>query len=131
MNTNTPPTRRTTARPWPRTAAASGLALSLLMAAPAHAVKPGEFKLISASLETGTDLVSLPSPGGDLVLARDCPACDSLELRITPTTAFRINGKAVPYTEFRQAATDGSHSLYVYYRRADHTLISLKLEVHE
>jgi hypothetical protein len=112
-------------------AAAAGLALSLLMTTPVHAVRPGEFKLTGASLETGTDLVSLPSPGSDLVLARECAACDALELRIAPTTEFRINGKAVPYAEFRQAATGGPHSLYVYYRRADHTLLRLNLEIYD
>lgn len=130
MNTRTSPIRHNTAGYRPRTAAVA-LALSLLTATPAQAVKPGEFRLIGASLETGTDLVSLPSPGSDLVLARDCAACDPLELRITHTTEFRINGKPVPYAEFRQTATRGTHSLYVYYRRADRTLTRLNLEIYD
>jgi len=118
--------------PRPQAAAVvAGLSLLLLAAAPAQAVKPGQFKLVGASLETSSDLVSLPGPGGDLVLARECAACESKELRLAPDTQFRINGKAVEFADFRKAATAGAHSLYVYYRRADLTLIKLNLEIYD
>jgi len=109
----------------------AALSLLLLTSAPVLAAKPGEFKLIGASLETSSDLVSLPAPGGTLVLARDCAACESKELRLAPDTQFRVNGKTVGYADFRKAATASAQPLYVYYRRADFTLLKLNLEIYD
>ena len=109
----------------------TGVSVLLLATSPALAVKPGQFKLVGASLETSSDLVSLPAPGGTLVLARDCEACESKELRLAPDTQFRVNGKAVGFADFRKAATASAQPLYVYYRRADFTLLKLDLEIYD
>lgn len=132
MNTTSPASQslRNPRRPAATVAAALSLLL-LLASAPALAVKPGQFKLTGASLETSSDFVSLPAPGGTLVLARDCEACESKELRLTPETQFHINGKAVGYADFRKAATASAQPLYVYYRRADFALLKLNLEIYD
>ena len=132
MNTTSPASQslRNLRRPAATVAAALSLLL-LLASAPALAVKPGQFKLTGASLETSSDFVSLPAPGGTLVLARDCEACESKELRLTPETQFHINGKAVGYADFRKAATASAQPLYVYYRRADFALLKLNLEIYD
>ncbi len=131
MNTSSPAFHEFRALRRPAATVAAALTLLLVSSAPALAVKPGQFKLVGASLETSSDLVSLPAPGGTLVLARDCEACESKELRLAPDTQFRVNGKAVGFADFRKAATASAQPLYVYYRRADFTLLKLDLEIYD
>jgi hypothetical protein len=107
---------------------AAGLGIAAILAGPAYALKPGAFRSQARSIETSSDLVSLPAPGGQVVVARGCDSCDPVSLSLAPTTVFRINNRTVDYAEFRNAALDGSHLMTVHYHGTTLEIIKIRLE---
>lgn len=106
--------------------AALAAALALI-AGPADA-RPEPFRSESKSIETGTELVSLPSPGGTVVVARGCGSCDPVSMHLTPATTYRIGSRDVDFAEFREKARSGIHSMTVHYHFKTLDVLQLRLD---
>ncbi|MGQ0429585.1 MAG: hypothetical protein ACT4UQ_06620 [Gammaproteobacteria bacterium] len=102
-------------------AALAALAATVATAAPPLAV-------IEECLETGTDLVPLPSVAGGTLSASQCRGCETLRLKFDRNTRYFIGKELVPYARLREAAAGGTQRIYVFYRPATRTLSRLSLE---
>ena len=99
-----------------------------LLAGPAHALAPGEFRSDARSIETSSNMVSLPSPGGTVVVARGCESCEAVTLSLTPATVFRIGKRNVAYADFRSAALKAPKLMSVHYHRTTLAVLKIRLD---
>jgi hypothetical protein len=91
------------------------------------ALGQGTFQAVTGGLESGTDLVSLPSSPSGTLSATECRSgCPVYRLRFDSNTRFYIGKDVVPYAKFREAAR-GDLRLHVSYRLSDNTLTRLRI----
>jgi hypothetical protein len=91
------------------------------------ALGQGTFQAVTGGLESGTDLVSLPSSPSGTLSATECRSgCPVYRLRFDSNTRFYIGKDAVSYAKFREAAR-GDLRLHVSYRLSDNTLTRLRI----
>lgn len=110
-----------------RLGAALVAALALGALAAPLAVAAGRTKGLTGGLESGTELVTLPSSPSGSFLARECRDCPSIRVSFDSNTRFLIGDQTVTYAKFREAAAKGDIRLYVSYRLSDRTLTRLRL----
>jgi hypothetical protein len=101
------------------------VACGLLLAVAANAGT--RTKGITGGLESGTDLVTLPSSPGGSFLARECRDCPSIRVSFDSNTLYLIGDEPVTYAKFREAASKGDLRLHISYRLTDRTLTRLRL----
>lgn len=105
----------------------AALAAALVLhAVPADAA-PQPFRSPSKSIETSTDMVNLPAPGGTVVVARGCDTCDPVVMHLAPGTICRIGGRVVDYAAFRDRARNGIYSMTVQYHRETFDVLQLSM----
>lgn len=102
----------------------------MLIASPADA-RPQPFRSPSKSIETSTVMVSLPSPGGTVVVARGCDTCDPVSMHLAPGTVYRIGQRDVDFVEFREKARSGNFSMTVHYHARTLDVLQLRLDADE
>ena len=82
---------------------------------------------IEECLETGTDLVALPSAPGGSLTARGCRGCASIRLNFDAGTRYFIGNEAVTYARLREAAAHGPVGIDVFYHPTTRNLTRLRL----
>jgi hypothetical protein len=104
------------------------LTFALLVAAalsrPAHAV------LIASeqAIEGSTRSISLPANNNSVMVAKPCPTCAAMVLRLTPATRYVVGKTDVTLAQLLKfAATGGDHSMVLFYSPRLRTVTRLKV----
>lgn len=97
-----------------------------LAAAAAVSAAP-QNRTIEECIESGTELVSLPSAAGGSLSGRQCSGCPSVRLRFDARTRFFIGKEAVSYAKLREAAARGDLRLDLFYDPKTLNLTRLRL----
>jgi hypothetical protein len=75
------------------------------------------------AMEAEAGLIRFPADGSSKMSASSCGACPSLQLEMTPTATFIVNGRAIPLTQLRAVfARDSSLQVVVAYYSASKQL---------
>lgn len=61
-----------------------------------------EFRTVSRAYEIPLDFFSAPVSDNALAAFRQCNKCNSLSVRVTASTDYRVNGKSITLKEFRK-----------------------------
>ena len=85
------------------------------------------------TFEVSINSVRLPVSTSGTVSLRECDDCDYHEIRVTPNTQYKINGKHLQLTDFRKAVLDlklrGDRTVNVKRDDATNTVASVFLRV--
>jgi len=76
------------------------VALLLTLCVPAVA----EFTTIARAYEVPLNTFNVPVTRNGVITVKECDDCPAQSGRLTPQTAFLINGRSVELTEFRKSA---------------------------
>lgn len=87
----------------------------------------GTTRGLTGGLESGTELVNLPSSPRGSLTASECRGCPTMRLNFDENTRYFIGKEQVPYAKLLEAASKGDIRLYVSYRLGTRTLTRLRL----
>ena len=73
--------------------------LSVCVALPAMA----EIRTLTDARETSPSNMTVPTTSNSRLSFRACDECDLVTARLTPTTAYTVNGERMEFADFRKA----------------------------
>lgn len=101
-------------------------ALAVLLSAPLAGRTDPRLFSPGGAIESSTETITEPLVEGGMLLAKSCPACRSMPLRLNANTPLFIGKRQVSLVEFNQfLESGGTHGLGIFYDKAQHTVTRL------
>ncbi len=90
-----------------------------------------EFTTVSRAYEIALSDLRVPATPSSGIIFKQCADCDSVSVRVTPSTQYVVNGRSLPLKDFRKAVfqvTDrAATSVTVLHHLESDTIVSVSV----